>query len=197
VIGVPAIYLALRFYVRTIERRPLHELASGGVARELAMGLAVGGGVFGAGAGGLALGGGAFGHRGPGVGALPPLVGMAAISSFSEEVLVRGIVFRITEEALGSGLALLVSAALFGLGHLANPHATLWGAAAIALEAGVLLAAAYMLTRRLWLPIGIHAAWNFTEGGLFGAATSGRNLPGLLQTTTRGPEWLSGGAFGA
>ena len=46
---------------------------------------------------------------------------------------------------------------------------------AIALEAGVMLAAAYLLTGRLWLSMGIHFAWNFTQGGIFGAAVSGRS----------------------
>jgi hypothetical protein len=53
-----------------------------------------------------------------------------------------------------------------------------------------------MLTRRLWLPIGIHAGWNFTEGGVFGAAESGTAPHGWLQSTTSGPAWLSGGDFG-
>src|SRR5262249_14034479 len=157
----------------TIERRPLHELGTVGAAPELAMGLVIGAALFAAVAGVLALAGALDVRRGQGMGVLPGLVGMAAISSVSEEVLVRGIVSRSTEEALGSWLALLISATLFGLGHIGNPHATVWSALAISIEAGVLLAAAYMLTGRLWLPIGLHAAWNFTEGGLFGAATSG------------------------
>jgi hypothetical protein len=61
----------------------------------------------------------------------------------------------------------------------------------------VLLAAAYAFTRRLWLPIGIHFAWNFTQGGVFGVAVSGNDIPGLLQGRLSGPVWLSGGAFGA
>jgi hypothetical protein len=59
-----------------------------------------------------------------------------------------------------------------------------------------MLAAAYMLTRRLWLPIGLHAGWNFTQGGLFGVAVSGNASHGLLQGTLTGPVWLSGGEFG-
>lgn len=70
-------------------------------------------------------------------------------------------------------------------------------AAAISIEAGVLLAAAYMVTRRLWLCIGIHIAWNFTQGGIFSVAVSGGQSKGLLQSSMIGPEWLTGGAFGA
>ena len=114
-----------------------------------------------------------------------------------EETLVRGIVFRILEKSLGSWLALGISAALFGLLHLLNPGATLLNAAAIAIEAGVLLAAAYMLTRRLWLCIGTHIAWNFTQGGIFSVAVSGGASKGLLQSRMIGPDWLTGGTFGA
>jgi len=59
-----------------------------------------------------------------------------------------------------------------------------------------MLAAAYMLTRRLWLCIGIHFAWNFTQGGIFSAAVSGGAARGLLQAKLVGAQWLTGGAFG-
>lgn len=197
-VAIPAIYFALRAYVRLIERRGLNELAPQGALKQFALGLALGAVLFTTVAGVLhALGAFKITGGGPALQVLPNLIAMAAVSSFSEEVLVRGIIFRISEEALGSWLALLLSAALFGLGHLGNPHANVWSAAAIAIEAGILLGAAYMVTRSLWLPIGLHAAWNFTEAGVFGAATSGNELPGLLHSTTQGPEWLSGGAFGA
>jgi hypothetical protein len=81
--------------------------------------------------------------------------------------------------------------------HLLNPGATLLNAAAISIEAGVLLAAAYMLTRRLWLCIGTHIAWNFTQGGIFSVAVSGGENKGLLRSTLVGPDWLTGGTFGA
>jgi uncharacterized protein len=120
-----------------------------------------------------------------------------ALSGVLEEVVMRGVVFRILEQSLGSWIALAISAAIFGLLHLLNPGATLLNAVCIMVEAGVLLGAAYMLTRRLWLCIGIHAAWNFTEGGVFSAAVSGGNARGLLQTKSIGADWLTGGAFGA
>jgi hypothetical protein len=54
-----------------------------------------------------------------------------------------------------------------------------------------------MLTRRLWLAIGIHAAWNFTQGWVFSAPVSGGEAPlGLLITRREGPDWLTGGDFG-
>ena len=64
-------------------------------------------------------------------------------------------------------------------------------------EAGILLGAAYLLTRRLWLAIGIHAAWNFTQGWVFSVPVSGGDAPlGLLITRRIGPDWLTGGDFG-
>jgi uncharacterized protein len=119
------------------------------------------------------------------------------ISGTLEELLVRGILFRIMEESLGTWIALIISALVFGALHLANPNATLWAGIAIAIEAGIMLAAAYVYTRRLWVPIGIHFAWNFVQGGIFGVAVSGIESKGLLQSILNGPALLSGGEFGA
>jgi membrane protease YdiL (CAAX protease family) len=113
-----------------------------------------------------------------------------------EEVLFRGILFRIVEEWLGSWAAIVISALIFGLAHLANPNATLVSALAIALEAGVLLALVYMLTRSLWAVIGIHWAFNFFEGPLFGAQISGVQGTGVLKSTISGPALWTGGSFG-
>lgn len=98
---------------------------------------------------------------------------------------------------MGTWLALLISAIFFGVAHLANPGATATSVVAVALEAGLLLAAAYMVTRRLWFPIGIHIAWNYTQGNVFGISVSGNEAHGLLQSTLVGPPLLTGGAFGA
>ena len=59
----------------------------------------------------------------------------------------------------------------FGLTHLINPQATLEGALFIAVEAGILLAAAFMPTRQLWLSIGFHMAWNRTRSAIFRASS--------------------------
>jgi uncharacterized protein len=110
---------------------------------------------------------------------------------------VRGFVFRIVEIAGGTWIGVVVSSVLFGAGHAFNPGATVISSIAIALEAGVLLAAAYVVTGRLWLPIGLHAGWNFTEGSLFGMSVSGYSTtPGWLAGTLKGPVILTGGAFG-
>lgn len=120
----------------------------------------------------------------------------ALIAAVTEEVLMRGVLFRIVEASLGSWIALVFSAALFGALHGFNPGATLTSSIAIALEAGVLLAAVFMYTRRLWMVIGLHTAWNFTEGGVFGASVSGGNANGMLSSSFHGPDVLTGGAFG-
>jgi membrane protease YdiL (CAAX protease family) len=118
------------------------------------------------------------------------------VPAFLEEIIFRAIIFRLLQEWLGSWGALLVSGLLFGLVHIANPGATLWSSLAIGLEAGVLLGAAYMLTRTLWLAIGIHFAWNFSQSGLYGLPTSGIQTTGLVTAQMSGPEILTGGSFG-
>jgi uncharacterized protein len=189
--------LAYYAFVRVIEQRPVSELARGGAVAELAKGALLGAALFTLTIGVLWLLG-YFSVIGTNdwTAAMPWLAG-AIVSGVTEELLFRGILFRIAEEGLGTWLALLISALLFGLLHLGNPNATLPAALAIALEAGVMLAAAFMLTRRLWLPIGIHFAWNFAQGGIFGVAVSGYQSSGLLKSVLQGPALLSGGDFGA
>jgi hypothetical protein len=81
--------------------------------------------------------------------------------------------------------------------HLANPAGTITGAIYISIEAGILLAAAFMLTRRLWLSIGFHMAWNYTQSAIFSGIVSGSiSEPGLIRSNIRGPEVLTGGSFG-
>jgi uncharacterized protein len=113
-----------------------------------------------------------------------------------EEILLRGIVFRITEEKWGSTIALIISGVIFGGLHLINPHVTIVSFLCITVV-GVLLAAAYMYYRNLWVPIAIHFAWNFTQNGIFGAITSGNEKTSTLLTTQiNGSELFTGGQFG-
>ena len=126
-----------------------------------------------------------------------PSLAMAFTSAIFEEILFRGIIFRITEEKLGSYWALIISAAIFGAMHLANPHSSILAALGLAIQAGLLLAAAYIFSRNLWFPIAIHFAWNFTQSGIFGVSTSGNNMgKPLLTTKIEGAEWFTGGQFG-
>ena len=114
-----------------------------------------------------------------------------------EELLFRGVLFRIVEEGLGTWAALLVSALVFGFVHIGNPGATVWSSVAIAIEAGLLLGMTYQVTRSLPLCIGLHAAWNFTPGSVYGSAVSGMaSRNSWLVPRVSGPDWLTGGAFG-
>lgn len=182
---------------RWIERAPLTEFSLPGAGRELGLGLAGGALLFSAGAGIVALLGGmeVLGIRG--TGQLWSMLAMAIVSGVIEEVLFRGVLLRQLERLIGSWGALAVTAVLFGAAHLANEGATWFAALAIAAEAGVMLGAAWLLTRRLWLAIGLHAGWNFTQGWVFSVPVSGGDAPlGLLITRRVGPDWLTGGAFG-
>lgn len=169
--------------------------APGGLAR----GFLVGAGLLSAVTGTLFFCG-AYRVVGLGAGASARALGQVALVFFLvaifEEVLFRGIFFRLLEQGLGTWLALALSALFFGVSHFPNPGATTRSAVAIALEAGVLLAAAYVATRSLWLPIGLHTAWNLFEGPVYGAHVSGIRLPSLLDAQFPGPAWLTGGAFG-
>jgi len=135
----------------------------------------------------------------PGTGMDGLAVGLVAafLAAVFEELLLRAVLFRIVEQACGTTIGLVVSAVVFGLLHSFNPGATAFSDAAIAIEAGLMLAMAYALTRNLWLAIGIHMGWNFTEGSLFGAQVSGGvTSHSLIHATLSGPELLTGGAFG-
>ncbi|MEO8239604.1 MAG: type II CAAX endopeptidase family protein [Flavobacterium sp.] len=113
-----------------------------------------------------------------------------------EEILVRGIIFRIMEEKLGSYISLTISSVLFGVLHLVNPHGTLISGICIT-TAGFLLGSAFIYSRNLWFPIALHFAWNFTQSGIFGAITSGNEKTNsLLEAKIKGAEFITGGAFG-
>ncbi|HEV2622813.1 MAG TPA: type II CAAX endopeptidase family protein [Frateuria sp.] len=123
------------------------------------------------------------------------MVGIGA--GIGEEIMFRGALFRLVEEGLGSWAALLVSALFFGFAHAGNPGATLWSSAAIAIEAGLLFGLLYIVTRSLPVCMGLHAAWNFCQGTVYGIPVSGLKADGWLVSTRSGPDWLSGGVFGA
>ena len=121
----------------------------------------------------------------------------AVVPGITEEIVSRGIIFRLTEEGLGTWIALAISALFFGFAHASNPGASPWSSIAIALEAGVLFGLLYHVTRSLWWCIGLHAGWNFVQGALFGIPVSGIAVDGVLESTLHGPDWLDGGGFGA
>ncbi|MBS0589407.1 MAG: CPBP family intramembrane metalloprotease [Proteobacteria bacterium] len=127
---------------------------------------------------------------------LAGLPGVAILAGAFEELVARGVVLRNLENVFGSVAAIVLSSFLFAVLHLGNPNATPLSIAALGIEGGVMLGAVYVATRSLWWTFGIHAAWNFTQTGVFGLADSGHPGTGLLRTEIEGPAWLSGGAFG-
>jgi membrane protease YdiL (CAAX protease family) len=191
--------LLLRLYrgeVRYFERREATELETAGAAWQVAAGIALGAALFGAVFAFLALGGYVRQVGFGGFAGLPAALAISFLAAIGEELVFRGAIFRIAEERLGTTAALIISGAVFGLLHAANPGATPVSTAAIALEAGALLGVAYSASRSLWLPMGLHFGWNFTEGGIFGAAVSGGRSHGLIDSALSGPTLMTGGAFG-
>jgi len=190
-------FLAYYAFVRLVERRTVKELSLPQSLVELPFGLLIGAALFSVTIAILWLLGNYHVSGMNEWGSVANWLMIGILSGVIEELLVRGILFRVMEEYLGTWISLAISALIFGAMHLANPNATLWAGAAIAIEAGILLAASYVYRRRLWIPIGIHIAWNFTQGGIFGVSVSGIKAQGLLQSTLSGSTLLSGGEFGA
>jgi uncharacterized protein len=182
---------------RAYEKRQITELSSQGIARNLLIGA-----VLGAVLQSLTIYVIYLNHGFTIVSVNPfgfvlPALGMSFGAAIMEEVLFRGIIFRITESSLGSYWALAISALIFGAAHLANPNSTLIAAMGIAIQAGLLLGAAYIYSRNLWLPIALHFAWDFTQSGIFGATMSGNAITkSWLTTKIQGPSFISGGSFG-
>jgi uncharacterized protein len=197
VIAVTVMILAYRLLVRWTEGRRASELGKSGWLSLTATGVAIGLFLFTTVFACLVLFGAASIAGGGTANTLIPQVAAAAMAAVSEEIVMRGIAYRLLEEGFGTTIAVLLSGGLFGLLHAANAGATVESTIAIALEAGVLLAAAYVLTRSLWFPIGLHFGWNFTEGAVFGTSVSGsKSATGLIATHVSGPSALTGGLFG-
>ena len=192
--------LVLATYIlgsRLIERRIPTELAANRALPEAAVGVVIGFALF-AVVMAILLAVGVYHPAGWGsAGGLVSGLFFAVLAGIMEEILFRGLLFRLSSKIVGTWGALIFTSGLFGLAHMLNPGATIRSSVAIALEAGVLLGAAYAATQRLWLPIGLHAGWNFTEGSLFGMTLSGNTMAtGLLRGSLSGPQILTGGAFG-
>lgn len=193
--------LALLLYgavVRAVERRAATELLPTAARSGLRTGVLLGLGLFTVTIAVITLSGGyrVAGWGSPG-GAVS-LLGLMTAVAVTEELLFRAVVFRLVEELAGTWAALAISGVLFGALHLVNPDATVWGAVAVAVEAGLLLGAVYAATRTVWLPIGLHLGWNLAESGIFSTTVSGSDgtETGLLDGVLSGSVALTGGSFG-
>jgi membrane protease YdiL (CAAX protease family) len=134
----------------------------------------------------------------PGIGTVLVIL---AYRSLVEELLFRSYGFLTLARSLGAGAALAASTLLFALAHFDNPGFSLFPILSLLL-AGVFFGLIYLRFRSLWAVWGVHFAWNASQGPLFGlpisGVTSGKiGAAYLLQTRLQGPEWWTGGAFGA
>ena len=181
-------------YVKRIEQRNVAELGGSAALAEWTRGAALG-----ALLGLLTLGPlvGLGVYRIEGVGDGFPLLAqfpeMVLVSVF-EELLVRGVIFRIAERAWGSRRALVISTVFFVVAHLPG-QINLLGMLVTA-AASLAFTAAYQLSGRLWLPIGMHFAWNYLFSVVFSVPVTGHAANGWIHGTMNGPEWLSGGGYG-
>lgn len=121
----------------------------------------------------------------------------------AEECAFRGYPLQTLLRSHNILFAAIPGSLLFAAIHLTNPNvprgyrlAFMFGNTALA---GVWLAVAYWRTRSLWLPLGIHWAWNWALGSVVGLPVSGitsLNRAPLVRATDAGPEWLTGGSYG-
>lgn len=190
-------YFAYGLYVESIERRRTSELDLADAGIELGGGVLIGSGLFTLIIGLLWVVG---NFRFDGVNSwlmIFPAMAANIPAAFLQEIIFRGVIFRITEEALGTLWALFISVPLFALIQLFTTQTNSINTIFSMVSAGILLSAAYLLTRRLWLAIGLHVSWDLTSNGIFGVDTlgsSGIPLQGLLRGSLANPTLFSSGA---
>lgn len=121
------------------------------------------------------------------------------LAGAGEEALFRGYPLQTLTRANLAWVGVLLTSVPFAMVHLNNPHASRVFTFVNTAVAGVWLAAAYLRTRSLWFPLGLHWSWNWTQASLLGLPVSGidRIAPApLLHAMNAGPDWLTGGAYG-
>lgn len=187
---------AYRGFVSTTENRRLTEFSLDGAVRETGIGLALGA-ALGLTVAGVLAAAGAFAVTGSNdsAGFLLKSVPEQIMVACFEEILFRAVIFRLVEQRWGTMTALVTSTVLFAVAHMPNDHISAIGILTTCV-ASLVLSACYMKTRRLWLPIGLHLAWNSTYDGLFSLPVSGHAARGWLEVTMSGPTWLTGGGYG-
>jgi len=123
------------------------------------------------------------------------IIAILAISAANEELVFRGYPLQVLMAGIGAWPAIIFMSLLFGLLHHLNPGAT-WLGTANTFLAGILLSVAYMRTRSLWFPYGIHIGWNLFIGPISGYAVSGIQISSIWKTELFGADWLTGGIYG-
>ena len=196
IIFVLMIFLAYSFYVKIIEKRKVTEYSKKHLFKELSLGILIGAGLISFQIFILwLLGLYSVTNIVFSSGIIMTLL-LSIITGFAEELINKGIIFRILEEKLGTWIALIIVGLEVGVSHMSNTGATTYSTLAVSLEFGIMLVLIYMLTRRLWVVTGFHIAWNFTMGGIFGQNVSGIDAKGLFVSNLNGPTYLTGGVFG-
>ena len=118
------------------------------------------------------------------------------VAALIEELLMRGYMFQALCEGTRIWIAILLFNVLFSLGHWNNPD-YVWTSALSIFILGLLCAVVYIKTRSLWTATGLHMAWNWTQGSVFGMKVSGIEVPhSIFKSLPTGPDVLSGGEFG-
>lgn len=121
----------------------------------------------------------------------------AAAAAF-EEALFRGYILQTFVRSGLAWPAIIITSLAFGAVHLGNPNAN-WISSANTALAGIWFGIAYLKTRDLWFVTGLHLAWNWTQGSIFGVEVSGLTdivKQPVLRETDLGPVWLTGGDYG-
>lgn len=181
-------------YVKRAEGRDVTELGASGALAECAWGVALGvlmGLLTLAPLWGIGV------YRVEGLGDTFPLVGQIPemlLVAVMEELLMRGVVFRISQQAWGTRWALVLTTLLFVVAHVPGDINVM--GMLVTAAASLAFTAAYQLSGRLWLPIGMHFAWNYLFSAVFSVPVSGHEAKGWLHGSMSGPGWLSGGAYG-
>lgn len=128
---------------------------------------------------------------------LSSLAVFAAAAAF-EEAFFRGYMLQTFSRAGLAWLAIALTSIFFGAVHLGNPDAGIISTLNTAL-AGIWFGLAYLKTRDLWFPFGMHLMWNWMQGAFFGIEVSGLTditTAPLLKEIDRGPAWLTGETYG-
>ncbi|NYV72858.1 CPBP family intramembrane glutamic endopeptidase [Streptomyces sp. UH6] len=197
VLGAAAAWAVYWLVMRRVARRSTPETAWHGAGREALLGGGIGLGFILVSALLItAFGGYSFSWAGNGV----MSVGWAAVTvqigaAVTEELMFRGLALQALEQMWGSRAALVITSLFFGVAHVGAPGASAWSGLAIALEAGLLLGAAFLWRRSIWFVVGLHFAWNTTEQ-LLGIPVSGHTPEGLFTVDVHGSDLLTGGGFG-
>ncbi|WP_217245663.1 CPBP family intramembrane glutamic endopeptidase [Streptomyces sp. AC602_WCS936] len=197
VLGAVAAVAVYCYVMRRVARRSAPEIARSGAGREALLGGGIGlGFILVSALLVTAFGGYSFSWAGDGfVSVVGSAVAVQIGAAVTEELMFRGLALQALEKLWGSGAAIVITSLFFGVAHLGAPGANAWSGVAIALEAGVLLGAAFLWRRNIWFVVGLHFAWNTTQE-LLGIPVSGHAPEGLFTVDVHGSALLNGGDFG-